>query len=368
MQVKKFSVKKLTINLAITLVVAGLAFYYLTKSDIVTLESLKQVSVGGFFAVFGYFLLAVLIVSLCDYLVYRTCSKKMNYYRCVVNHLLGNLGSNITPFRSGHYPLKAYYQLGEGVTVDEIATGLVKCQVIYSITSIFVYLVMTITFGVLGTRIEFYGTTVSIWLVILVGFSFHTLVFGVIVLLSFCKPLQNKVAKWSASIYCKIKKKAEKQEIYENITLKFEAYRTQILAVFKDFKRSIAPILVYMVYMPIQGTAQYIAYLLISGGHFSVEELLVFYTLNITVTYITNVIPLPGGIGTAEVLFNMVFVSVIASGMLGGTLLLWRLSTFYGVILFELLVFAISLILRGRFNRKTGVENSENLEKTPENK
>ncbi len=363
MQIKNFSVKKLIINLVITLAVAGLAFYYLTKSDIVTLDSLRQVSVGNFFAVFGYFLAGVLIISLVDFLVYRTCSKKMNYYRCIVNHLMGNLGSNVTPFRSGHYPLKAYYQLNEGVTVEQTVTGLVKCQVIYNITSIFVYLIMTITFAVLGTSIVFYGNTVNIWLVILVGFSFHTLVFSAIILLSFCKPLQNKVAKWTSKLYCKIKKNAVYDQVFLGITQKFSTYRTQILAVFKDIKRSLPAMLIYMLYMPIQGTAQYIAYLLICGGAFNVEELLIFYTLNITVTYITNVIPLPGGVGTSEVLFKMVFVTVISDVFLDGTLMLWRLSTFYLVVLFELLVLVANLAITGLLKRK---QKEEKTEKTPE--
>ena len=55
--------------------------------------------------------------------------------------------------------------------------------------------------------------------------------------------------------------------------------------------------------------------------------------------YIANVIPLPGGTGTSEVLFTVVFAHIIENPLLGTTLVLWRVSSFYFPIILEFLGF-----------------------------
>ena len=86
--------------------------------------------------------------------------------------------------------------------------------------------------------------------------------------------------------------------------------------------------------------------------------------MNLATTYITNIIPVPGGGGGAEVLFTVIFASVIGNEILGAILILWRVSTFYMVVIFEFIVFILFSIIKGKSQDKEkeiDTLNKENL-------
>lgn len=352
----KGAVKKYAINAVIVVVFAALSFYYLTKTDIINEESLKSVNAARFFAVFLYAVLAFLLAAGVDAVVYRTCFKGFGYGKCVINQFIGNLGSNVTPLKSGHFPLMAYYQHRAGVKIGDTVTALVKCQVIYSVSSMFTYSVMTIILAVTGYAVNFYGTTVPLWVATTVGLVFHAVTFGALALLSFFKNVQDKYVNAYAHVYCKFKKKADKNEIIKAKTDKLAVYRSEITAVFTDFTKTLPAFLLYAVFMPIAGTCQYAAYLAVTGGAFGAEEFFTFYALSLAAGYMTNVIPVPGGVGTAEVLFVAIFGNAIASDVIGSVLLLWRLASFYALVPAELLLFALATLICGGKRREVNSE------------
>lgn len=186
---KKTNKKKIIINVCITVAVFLLAAFYLTRSKTVTGDSIKNVGVGDCVIVLCFFFFALLLYALTDFFVYRTFTDNMPVRKCIMNTLAGNLGSNVTPLKSGHFPLMAYYRYVTGIPPAESVAGLVKCQIIYSTTSTFVYAALCVLLACMGTSFVFEGITVRLWLVILIGFLFHAGVLGGILVLSFCKGL-----------------------------------------------------------------------------------------------------------------------------------------------------------------------------------
>lgn len=358
---KKVNKKSIIINAIIILLVAGFTVFYLAKNNIITAQSLSQVGVWQYLALFMLFMFTFCIVSLIDFLVYRKFSKRMNYGRCFVNTLCGNLGSNVTPFRSAHFPMMLYYQSRVGIPLTTSAVALIKCQIIYSITSIIVYMVVAIVLAIMNVTIVFYNVTVALWLVACVGLAFHGAVFVIVVLLAFSKRVQRSFINSTTSIYKKFSKKFNAQEYRAETLAQLEIYREQLLEIIKRAHRYLPHCLMYVVYLILQGSIQYFAYLLLTNAHFDISMLAKFYTLNLTSTYITNVIPLPGGTGTAEVLFSMVFVSVIPDVMMGATIILWRVATYYVPIIIEFIVFTIACIKK-KATKQTFKELNESNE------
>ena len=203
---QKRNKKKLIVNICITLATFALAAFYLTRSNIVTAEALKKVGFGDCFLVLCFFLFSLLLYAATDFFVYRTVSDKMPYRKCVMNTLAGNLGSNVTPLKSGHFPIMAYYKCLTGIGAEESVTGLIKCQIIYSTTSTAVYFVLAVTLLCTGTSFTVEETTIKTWVVIAIGFSFHAVVLGAILLLSFNKRLQEFCLKIRSKILYKFKK------------------------------------------------------------------------------------------------------------------------------------------------------------------
>lgn len=355
------SKKKLIANIIITVAVFGFAAYYLTRSGVVTAESIRSIEFTEYLAVLAFFGLGIFLYALTDFLSYRTFTRNMPLSKCVMNTLAGNLGSNITPYKSAHYPLMAYYRYSAGIDGAEAVTGLIKCQIIYSITSVCVYTVLLTALAVAGTRIVFEGVSVPLYLVVLVGFAFHAAVLAGILILSFCAPLQKKALLFWGKIRVKLKKEQSAEEYAAKKGEWFKEYRTQIKLIFRSFARYLPACGVYFVHMFVWGSVQYISYLVFSGARFSISDMFSFYTLNLASAYITNIVPVPGGVGTAEVMFSLIYASVIPESMIGSVLILWRVGTYYAVIVIEAIAVPAALAV----NRRKYGGLGANAAKTP---
>ncbi len=338
--------RSIIINLSVILVVTALVAVYLFKSEILTAEAIGAVKGFYYAIVFAVFFLGLVLVSAVDCLIYRTFTSSMPFGKCLLNTVCGNLGSSITPFRSGHFPLMVYYQNRAGVPVGDTVTGLVKCQIIYSATSIVVYTAVVVTLAILGASIEFYGATVKLWLVVSLGLIFHVAVFVVIVVLAFNQRIQQYALKLWTKILLRLKKISDSEEYIEQKRQRLELYKEQITIIGKNAKNFIAPCLLYLAFMLVSCSVQYASYLLISGDTFSVNSYFTFYTFYLASGYITNVVPVPGGLGTSELLFPLVFASIIPSALMGAVLILWRISTYYFAIIIEFIIFLFAVIKR----------------------
>ncbi len=342
--------RKYIVNVATIILIAAFAVYYLTKSDYITPESIAKIRFYDILLIFTFFIVGLAILSLLDCLVYKSFTNDMCFSKCFINTLCGNLGSGVTPFKSAHFPLMAYYQFNSGVPLADTVTGLTKCQVIYSATSIVVYATVTVVLAITGLTFVFEGVRVSLWIVVCVGLAFHLAVFVAICLIAFNMPLQKWALRLWVSLVKRLKKNFNEQEYLTQKTIKLQIFKQQITIVGKNFARYIFPCALYFIYMIVfAGNAQYLSYLLITHKAFSLESLFLFYTLHLASAYITNVIPVPGGVGTAELMFTLVFAFVIPDkAIIGAVLILWRVATYYLPIVVELVVFAFATLLGKR--------------------
>ncbi len=331
--------KKYIINAAIIIIVASLTFFYLFRSKVITAESLSAIKWYFYLICIAAFVAIISILAVAERFIYGTFTDELNYKRSLFTVIFGNFGSGITPFRSGHFPLKAYYQYKDGVVVGTTVTGFLKCQIIYSAVSLALYAAVTVALAVTGLSVVISGTDVKLWIVAAVGFGFHAAVFIGVIILAFSERLQRGALKLVCKIAKKFKKEFDGEGFYSAQSEKLARFKEQIRIVGKSFYKYLLPAALYAVYTVASGCLPYLAYLLLSGKGFAFSDLFFFYVLSLTSVYITNVIPLPGGTGTAEMLFILVFSSVISDPLLGETLVLWRISTYYLPITVEFLLF-----------------------------
>ena len=359
--------KKTIINACITAATFALAAFYLTRSKIVTAEAIKQIGAGDCFIVLCFFLFAMLLYAATDFFVYRTVSDKMPYRKCVMNTLAGNLGSNVTPLKSGHFPLMAYYKCVTGINAEESVTGLIKCQIVYSTASTAVYLVLCAAMLITGSSFLAGEVYVKTWIVAAIGFAFHAGVLAAVLILSFNKRLQEFCLKVRAGFLYKIKKITDKSEYITQKKEWFDRYRKETSAIYKKFYKYIPAVLFYGLFMAAFGSVQYLSYLVLTGEAFSIDKAFVFYTLNVASAYITNVIPVPGGVGTAEVTFSLVYAAVIPEPVIGSVLVLWRAGSYYLPVIIEAVAVSIALFAKRKSARGPQAEdNTKNIEKLSE--
>ena len=349
--------RKYIIDGIVIVLVVLFTLFYLIKGGYFTAEKLSVIDFYDFLIVSVYCFLALALLSLVDFLVYRTFTRQMPYYKCLFNTVSGNLGSGVTPYKTGHFPLMIYYQINSGVPYRDTAAGLIKCQIIYSFTSVAVYTVAVIVLAAKGLFVTINGVSVPLWAVISLGLLFHIGVAVLIAVLAFIKPLQEKVLSLTANVIKKFKKDFDKDKFIAEKSEKLGVYRREISLIAGGFYKFIPAFLFYAVFMIMSSSSAYLSYLLASHNKFDFDTMLIFYILVLASAYITNFVPIPGGVGSSEIIFTLIFASVIPDEFMGAVLVLWRVGSFYLLIIIDLILFVISHFFRQRKNKENLAEN-----------
>ncbi len=350
---KTLSKKNLMINFFVVFFLTLLSVYYLTKTDVLNSDSFAKISFSDILLVMLYFFVAMFLLGLVEFLVYRTFTEKLPVQRSYVNCLLGNLGSNVTPLKVAHFPLMFYVQHSFGVPFKDTVTGVVKCQIVYSFTSILVYLVVVITLAVSGQQVVVSGTVFPLFLIISLGLFFHIGVFLLTIVLAFNVKLQKWTLLTTCRIIKKFKKKFDEDKYIQEKERNLRLFREQITVIAKRFYAYLAPMFLYAIFMFMAESALYFSYLLITDGAFNLGEFYLFYLLTLASYYISNFIPVPGGAGTTEVITSMLFTGVMLNEYVGSTVILWRLSTYYLVIIVEVILLCFLPVFKKGFMNKT---------------
>ena len=87
----------------------------------------------------------------------------------------------------------------------------------------------------------------------------------------------------------------------------------------------------------------YVAYLLLTKEGFSLTTWLFSIVLCNLISYITNIIPIPGASGAAEVAFVGVFQVLFNAGILTSVMLVWRMFSYFINIIVGFIVFIVIL-------------------------
>ena len=358
----QLSKKKIIINLIIIVIVLIGTIYYLLKAEIITKESLSLIKPYQVLLVFSCWLFGTMLWILFDFLVHKTIDRKYKYFDSLGTVFTGFLASGVTPLKSGHFPLKAYFQNTRGIPLKTTLYGFVKCQLVAGFSSILLYLVFTLVFIFNKATIEISGSDVYLFIASLVGLGFHFLVSGAVILLSFNK----KIQKWFIKFLAKLKKKFRKADLDEEEYIQYKKeqfgrYQDALKEMVRKPHMYLPSIAVYLIFSIILGSYQYFSYIVLANEAFSLSRLLYFYILNLASTYLTNIIPIPGGVGSAEYLFTVIFGLAIGKEMIGSVLVLWRISTFYLPIVLLAVAFFVYMLLYNRNIIKNG-SNKANIE------
>lgn len=348
--------RKYILNLIIILIVTTLTVVFLISKNLLTLETIKTLSITNVLSVFVVYLFSVLLYSLVNYLTVRQSLPNYKFYVAFSDIVFGRLGSDITPLKSGHFPLRLYYLSKLGYSFYDGLLSVTKTQIVASFSSVINYAVLFVVLFFSKTVITVNSYEVSLYLVVGVGLFFHIGSLLLVMALAFIKSFQSFCINFVARLRFR-KRELEREEFTKNQILKYSIYKEQIKLMLKDFLRYILPCFLYVLYMYIFSSAIYVSYLLTSSSPFDLSSFISFYLLTLAISYISNVIPIPGGNGSSEALFVVVFPILISSqSLLGSTLLLWRLSTYYLPVVFGLFVFFAWIPLYKRTGNKKALQ------------
>lgn len=334
--------KQVIINAAIITIVTIAAFLFLSNFNVFDdLSSIKELPI------YMFLLIGLIVIGyiLCDsfiiYRSYKRIDKSVKFKDAIGLYLYGNLGSSITPSKAGHYPMKIYYMQKKGHTIDQTLSVITRTQIIYSFVNIVSYSIMFIVALINNISITLSnGTKIDLVWISLFGFIISILSVGIFLLAAYIKPISILLIKIEYFFTNRKNSNIVKEEYIEEKKRRMNITRKEISGLIKNIYKEFPSIISNIFFLIFNNCLPYFIYLFLSEKPLCFNELLYYFSLYQTLSYITTFFPVPGSAGIAESSFVLVFKSAMGN-YVGACLLLWRVFNYYILIIVDLIFFII---------------------------
>lgn len=357
MKTKLQNKKYYIIDIAIILVITGLTIFYLVKNGIFSqLQSLTTMSIYGIIVLILMMTAFILIDSTIIYRTTKMAKINLNYGKCVEAYLFGNLGSAITPMKIGHFPLMFYYFSRNKISFDNSLKIICLNQIVYSTTTIILYFVIFLLCAINNTIITVLNITIHLKYIALIGFIFNIFAISLVLAMSYSKKFHSLIINICSWFLIKFKKITSKEEYKNEQMQKMSVYKQQIGFFLKHFHKFLPSIAIYFIYMFLLWGIPYVIYLFLTGSTFNLNDYLFFFSLNQTMSYISNIIPIPGGTGVAEFTFLTLYSVVFPENLIGAGMIIWRIFSYYLPFIIAFIIFIIFMCRK----RKSNVVSQKN--------
>ncbi len=346
---------KLILNVFILFLVTGLTIYYLIKSNLLTnISVILEVAWYKLIFLFGLVIIFFWLESAIIYTSIKRFNNTAKFKDGMGSYLIGNLGSNVTPWKAGHFPFMAYFYSRKKYSLEETLTIFADNHLVYSTTLSILYSCMMIVAIIFNFNLTISDKNIPLFLITLFGvLSNIAYLLGIIILIK-NKKIQEWILKLQILFTKKFRKKVDIGEYEKEKRLQMVSYEKCFKCYTKNFKSYFKPTMFYFLAMIINYGLPYFIYLALSGSNFDFIEYCYFFMLIQAMKYVSNIIPVPGGSGVTEFCFIIVYQAVMTDTYVGSCLLIWRLLTYFIFIVIDFIYFLI-------FNSKNQVEDIKKL-------
>jgi len=255
---------------------------------------------------------------------------------------VGGLFSAITPLKVGYLPSIGYAYSRFGVNPEKVIKSMAKTSYTYQILCLIISIVSFFVCINKEMIIYFDDNSLNLKYVAIIGLGYNIFLmvgYFVLVLSPFLHEIIVKIVAW---ILFKIKKINDKDGYVLEKVNKMAIIRGEIRNYFKDVKQFIKLFVLYFVKTIIYGALPYIVYLLVTKDTFKFEMWVYTIIIRDLISYITNIIPIPGASGAAEVVFVAAFsLLFFPNSILNSVMLIWRFFSYFINIIVGFIVFVI---------------------------
>lgn len=332
----KSILNKIILGLAITILILLLIIFLTTDINAIK-AAFANIHIGYLFAAIGltvlYFLLSP--ITTCILTKAKKCDISM-----VDTFLIGNTEhffNGITPFATGGQPFQVYSYSRLGIKASS-STGILMMNFI-------IHMAVTNLFALLSIAIypQLITAVGSLLPMIIIGFTMNFLSFGIIILLACSKKTANFLV-YLLNLLGKIKFLSK---FIKPAVPAFQKYCEDTQSAFKElWKHKKAALLCFFIRAITMFVYYAITFYILRSFNIDCSYTDLFFVICGTSFAITTCvfIPTPGGSGGIEFAFTSIFV-FIASGItkdLGASgMLLWRILTYYGLMLISFIDYLI---------------------------
>lgn len=338
---KKFKISgKLIFNLIVFAISVYLVIYFFASEDglIDLLSKPGSFSWGWIFAGFLVYEFNTIIDSVVTLLFIRSKYKNFSFIDALKVSFVGVFFSAITPSSTGGQPMQLYLMAKKNISVGFGSACMTQKFIVYQVVTT-VFSVFAVIF-----KFEFFQSAfTNIWstLFIIFGFGTQVLVTVLFLILSFCQGLTKKLINLIYRIMKKLKFVKNPEQKVERLKTEVESFHQGNRALMSEKKLLVSTYLLVCVQVFAILSVPYFIYIGFGMPEIAVANnqvpanLIDFVCIQSFVLFTSNLIPLPGASGGAELAFTMYFGQFFIIGGINKikpAILLWRFVTYYGSI------------------------------------
>lgn len=293
------------------------------------------------------------IDSIMTYLYVRREYRSFNLFDGIKCSCIGSFFSAITPSSTGGQPMQVLFLSKKKVDPGYSTSCMLQKFLVFQITSTF-FSIFALIF-----RFNFFVNVIDtpiLWVFVIAGFFSQVVVTGGFIVISFNKRLSAWVVKMADKLLKKLKfiKKPEKyiKQLDDQVAL-FHEGNQNLLKQPKLLVVSYALIFVQVFLI------MFVPYCVYRGFSMNSASPVDMICSQAFVSLASAMIPLPGATGAAELAFSVFYNMFFGVTILKSALLMWRVITYYGVIL---VCAPFSLLTKNKKNENTENSNSESIE------
>lgn len=345
------SSKKYIAYISILVVVTVLTVYFVMKQDPkAIIETILNCNVPwllvSILGVVFYFLVEAVVLMILT----RMYKRKYPYFKSVLNTMIGTFFSNITPSSSGGQFAQAYTFSKQGVKVTNAASILFMHFILYQIVmvlfSFFIFIFKYSDLAATTANIHLLGVDFSLISISLIGFVINTFVIVALFLLAFSERLHQFIVTKGIDFLYKLKIVKNKKEQAIKINTKVETFRLEFKRLTQNWPVLLVTSVLFLAKLVIISSIPYFLAKSMGLEFSSTNELVnIIDTTSMTwlVSSITQMVPIPGGSGGAELVFQNMFGGTFFKNAtqadISALILLWRSVTFYLGLIVGFIVF-----------------------------
>ncbi|MDD9138720.1 flippase-like domain-containing protein [Fructobacillus sp. CRL 2054] len=316
------------ISALVVLLMTGLVIYYLVNELSgrgKQLEAaLKVLDWRYLLAAFFMMVLSLLLEAFATHALLSKQDREETSWGTLIRvPLMNQLGVGLTPFATGGQPAQLY-----GLTRGNMPASRALSVILMKFL---VYQIVVVLFFIVGyfAAEQFIYENVNPAFATFIPFAIaiHAIVIVGILLVMFWPALSLKVVDLSAKLVSVLYKGKSLHNIKENSKEKIRSFHEESKRVIKS-TRSLT---VATIYTGLQLIALYVVpYFVIRAFGYSSANPWMIIAMNIMIVMVISLFPIPGGVGGAEISFQLLFTPFVKNpATLVLVILIWRLITYY---------------------------------------
>ena len=346
----------------------SLAFYLTLKDNIADVFNLlKKANIGYIILILGIVVISILLRSIAIFSLNSIFTKDYMFHRAIAIDQVGSLYRMVTPAGLGGHVMETYTYSKQGVKIANALSVIAMYSIVYQVVLILYGIITIIVKSDLINEIHSVSiwfnnnsATVSLWLLVAIGFAFNTLSIGVILLLSYWNGFFRFIRGPIVSLLHKIKLVKDIDSAHSSLDVAVINFRNNLKTLLRNVPILLICVIAFFSYITVSYSVPYICGLSL-GNTSSYANFWDSVLLSNLHQMVTCIIPLPGNSLLSEHFFSELFFAsngpkfYSSQEIADASLLLWRSLMF----IFPLIIASIyTLVYRPR--KKINNEDQEN--------